>query len=36
MEKKAADEMEVAAKENEERATPEKAAQDWINIIILF
>ncbi len=34
MEEEAADEMEVATKENEERAQAEKAAQDWISIII--
>ena len=34
MEEKAADEMEVAAQENEERAQAEKAAQDRINRVI--
>ena len=34
MEEKAADEMEVAAQEDEERETLEKAAQDCVKMII--
>ena len=34
MEEKAADEMEVAAQENEKREKAEKAAQDRINTVI--
>ena len=36
MEEKAANEMEVAAKENEEREKAAKAAQNGIKIINLF
>ena len=33
MEKKAPNEMEMAAQENEEREKAEKAAQGWVSII---
>ena len=35
MEKKEADEMEMAAQENEEREKIEKAAQGWVKIKFL-
>ena len=36
MEKKAADEMEMAAQANEEREKIKKTAQGWIKIILII